>query len=662
MIPKRGLRIARMIGHITYLSDDVMNEKFGRPQLPRAAGCCQGAVRRPGPALLRDYSTQDIEFQIESYLRYQGDKFSDHFDANTYLLITRALDYFDPARAFCGDLTGAGARHGEVPAGQLHHRLALSPQRAARDRQGPARQPPRRELRRDRRAPRARRLLLDDARYLGVVRYFDRIAKGAGMTEKSHHAGLAMARLVPEGSRVLDLGCGDGAMLDYLQRERGCSGYGIEIADANVLACVRRGVNVIQLNLTKAWPCSATTRLTWCCRSTPAAPAQRRGHAARDGARGRTGIVAFPTFAHWPNRLSVLRGRMPVTRRLPYQWYDTPNIRVGTYKDFEALATKNRLRILDSFGLQEGEAVRFLPNALAGTAVFHFERCMQNRPMTFTFRHAARTTATQNNPMLCVAWTLNPLVSRGHAGRPAQDLRLLRRHRGCHGRPGLRLQAADRLLRRPWRGGPARTPDAAHARQRAACAGDPGRQARRHRLHRPSGTRGGPSSAMAPTRSRSRPSWALIRSSPTCANTRQGRVFAVPHVQPWRRRLPEPAPGQRGRPAAAGTRHIARLAQGPWNKNGQLGLLGATYRPRRSRARHRAAGATADPGVGARAVTPPPRCGRVADGPIIVNSPRHPRCQQRARTSPPPRGEAQRTPSAICCAFPWRRSRGICLP
>ena len=95
VVPARGLRIARMIGHITYLSDDVMNEKFGR-QL------------REGLDL--KYSTQDIEFQIESYLRYQGDKFSEYFDANTYLLITRALDYFDPARAFGGDLTQALAR------------------------------------------------------------------------------------------------------------------------------------------------------------------------------------------------------------------------------------------------------------------------------------------------------------------------------------------------------------------------------------------------------------------------------------------------------------------------------------------------------------------------------------------------------------------------
>jgi homoserine O-acetyltransferase len=93
VLPRRGLRVARMIGHITYLSDDTMDERFGRMRLPDARG----------------YSTQDIEFQVESYLRHQGDKFSDYFDANTYLLITRALDYFDPARAFGGDLAAAFA-------------------------------------------------------------------------------------------------------------------------------------------------------------------------------------------------------------------------------------------------------------------------------------------------------------------------------------------------------------------------------------------------------------------------------------------------------------------------------------------------------------------------------------------------------------------------
>ncbi len=113
VVPKRGLRIARMIGHITYLSDDVMNEKFGRqqkgaPTLPEGALAARGD---PSPldagAAAYKYSTQDVEFQIESYLRYQGDKFADYFDANTYLLITRALDYFDPARAHGGSLTRA---------------------------------------------------------------------------------------------------------------------------------------------------------------------------------------------------------------------------------------------------------------------------------------------------------------------------------------------------------------------------------------------------------------------------------------------------------------------------------------------------------------------------------------------------------------------------
>ena len=95
VIPKRGLRIARMLGHITYLSDDVMNTKFGR-------------LLQQGENF--KYSTQEVEFQIESYLRYQGDKFSEYFDANTYLLITRALDYFDPAAAYQGNLQQALAR------------------------------------------------------------------------------------------------------------------------------------------------------------------------------------------------------------------------------------------------------------------------------------------------------------------------------------------------------------------------------------------------------------------------------------------------------------------------------------------------------------------------------------------------------------------------
>ena len=185
----------------------------------------------------------------------------------------------------------------------------------------------------------------------------------------------SIARLVPKGSRVLDLGCGDGAMLDYLQRTRGCSGYGIEISETNVLACVQRGVNVVQLNLDGGLTMFDDASFDVVLQLDTLQHLRNAETMLRETARvGRIGVVSFPNFAHWPNRLSVLRGRMPVTKRLPYQWYDTPNIRVGTFKDFEALAQKNRLHILDAYGLQNGEEVRTLPNLRAGTAVFQFER------------------------------------------------------------------------------------------------------------------------------------------------------------------------------------------------------------------------------------------------------------------------------------------------
>lgn len=183
-----------------------------------------------------------------------------------------------------------------------------------------------------------------------------------------------IARLVPPGSRVLDLGCGDGALLDHLSRERGCTGYGVEIDDANIQACVARGVNVIQLNLDEGLAMFGDASFDVVLQIDTLQHLRNAEVMLRETARvGRTGIVAFPNFGHWPNRLAVLRGRMPVTRVLPYQWYDTPNIRVGTLQDFAALAQKNRLKILDSFGLQDGREVRFWPNARASRAVFKFQ-------------------------------------------------------------------------------------------------------------------------------------------------------------------------------------------------------------------------------------------------------------------------------------------------
>jgi methionine biosynthesis protein MetW len=182
---------------------------------------------------------------------------------------------------------------------------------------------------------------------------------------------LSIARLVPHGSRVLDLGCGTGELLAHLIRERGCSGYGVEIDDANVQACVERGVNVIQLNLEEGLALFGDHSFDVVLQIDTLQHLRNAEVMLRETARvGRIGIVAFPNFGHWPNRLAVLGGRMPVTKVLPYQWYDTPNIRVGTLQDFRTLALNNHLKILDQFGLQDGEEIRFWPNARASRAVF----------------------------------------------------------------------------------------------------------------------------------------------------------------------------------------------------------------------------------------------------------------------------------------------------
>ena len=369
VLPKRGLRVARMIGHITYLSDDSMEEKFGRSLRNAGEG---GRAAEPG------YSTQEIEFQIESYLRYQGDKFSEYFDANTYLLITRALDYFDPARACGGDLSAAfsaaravrfllvsfttdwrfsPARSRELVKALVDNRIDVS--YAEID------------------APHGHdAFLLDDARYHGVLRAtFERIAGELAALPTITPEQALIAELVPAGSRVLDLGCGNGALLAHLQRSKGCSGYGVEIADTNLLACAQAGVNVVQLNLEDGLALFEDRSFDVVLQLQTLQHLRNTEKMLRETARvGRIGIVSFPNFAHWPNRLSVLRGRMPVTRALPYEWYDTPNIRVGTFADFEVLARRNGLNILDSFGLQAGRAVRRWPNLAASVAVFKFDR------------------------------------------------------------------------------------------------------------------------------------------------------------------------------------------------------------------------------------------------------------------------------------------------
>lgn len=180
-----------------------------------------------------------------------------------------------------------------------------------------------------------------------------------------------IAQWIPPGSRVLDLGCGNGDLLSYLQTQRQCSGYGVEIDDTKVQACLQQGVNVLQFNLNDGLAIFEDNSFDVVLQIDTLQHLRNTETMLRETARvGRMGIIAFPNFAHWPNRLRVLQGHMPVTKRLPYQWYNTPNIRVGTFSDFGHLARNTGLQIEDSLGLHEGHPIRWQPNLRASTAIF----------------------------------------------------------------------------------------------------------------------------------------------------------------------------------------------------------------------------------------------------------------------------------------------------
>ncbi|MCC7328304.1 MAG: homoserine O-acetyltransferase [Burkholderiales bacterium] len=375
-LPRRGLRIARMIGHITYLSDLQMDEKFGRT--------------------LRDGLQFSFapEFQIESYLRYQGEKFAEYFDANTYLRITKALDYFDPALATEGDLARALA-----PAECRFLVVAFTTDW----RFPPARS---REIVKalvDRRryvsyaeidAPHGHdAFLLDDPQYHALVRrYFDNIASDADYStfrfgaevkrkveERERQASRAdfatIAEWITPGAQVLDLGCGDGSLLAYLMRERQVRGYGIEIANEGVLASVGNGINVLQSDLESglagfddaSFDCVILSQTLQAMRHVEEIVAEMLRV-------GREVIVTFPNFGHWSHRWQIFNGRMPVSDRLPYQWYDTPNIHLCTVADFDAFLRERNCVVENRVVLAGGRPVSALPNLLGELAIYRFRR------------------------------------------------------------------------------------------------------------------------------------------------------------------------------------------------------------------------------------------------------------------------------------------------
>ena len=185
----------------------------------------------------------------------------------------------------------------------------------------------------------------------------------------------AIAAWIPEGASVLDLGCGDGSLLRYLKDTRKVRGYGVEINDENIVACINNGTNVIQGDFDAGLSGFETQSFDFVILSQTLQATRHTEALVSEMLRvGREGIVSFPNFGHWKNRVQILTGNMPVSEELPYQWYDTPNVHLCTLHDFEAFCDRHGVSILDRRVMTNGKEVSLLPNLLGVMAAYRFRR------------------------------------------------------------------------------------------------------------------------------------------------------------------------------------------------------------------------------------------------------------------------------------------------
>lgn len=185
----------------------------------------------------------------------------------------------------------------------------------------------------------------------------------------------AIAQWVAPGAKVLDLGCGDGSLLKYLREARQARGYGIEIADGNIAACIRNGVNVIQMDLESGLSGFEAQSFDFVILSQTLQAMMHIEQLVSEMLRvGKHVIVTLPNFGYWRHRLQILRGNMPVSEDLPYQWFDTPNIHLCTFDDFEAFCREHGVTILERRAMNNDQVVTLLPNLLGSLAVYRLER------------------------------------------------------------------------------------------------------------------------------------------------------------------------------------------------------------------------------------------------------------------------------------------------
>lgn len=186
-----------------------------------------------------------------------------------------------------------------------------------------------------------------------------------------------IAAWVPRGSRVLDLGCGDGSLLAWLARNKGCHGYGAEIAHENLLTCLSRGVNVVQANIDEGLAIFSGSKFDIVVLSQALQATQQTERILTEIAElAHEAIVSIPNFGHWSHLISLAKGHMPVNRRLPYQWYDTPNLHFATTEDFEQLLSSLKMTILQKAYLRESQGqvtpVRWWPTLRSTLALYRF--------------------------------------------------------------------------------------------------------------------------------------------------------------------------------------------------------------------------------------------------------------------------------------------------
>jgi homoserine O-acetyltransferase len=379
--PDKGLAIARMVAHITYLSEQGMHEKFGREL-------------RHADRYSYDFGS---EFSVETYLDYQGRAFVERFDANSYLYITKALDYYDLGAeygsletafaqtqakflliSFSSDwlFTPAQARqvvdallandkdvsYSEVNSRYGHDAFLLEPETLGRLVGGFLARVSGKPARSN-----------DDV----LQPYAEAPDVQTALTRQRVDYDRIEALIRP-GSRVLDLGCGHGLLLSRLVTKKGVGGLGVEVEQDAICECIERGLRVVDLDIERELSCIRSDSYDYVVLSQTLQTLRHPHAVIREMLRiGRRCIVSFPNFVHWRSiGQMLLTGRTPVTEALPFRWYNSPNVRCLTIGDFDRFCAENRVRILQRIPLVVGkrEPIRFLPRLRAEEAIFVISR------------------------------------------------------------------------------------------------------------------------------------------------------------------------------------------------------------------------------------------------------------------------------------------------